>query len=63
MIRTAILLTAGCALLSAQPAPETLVSPEVHPDRTVTFRLRAPKAAEVKLRGEWSHQLGAGRHE
>ena len=28
-------------------------SPEVHPDRRVTFRLLAPKAAEVKLSGEF----------
>jgi len=27
------------------------VSPEVHPDRTVTFRLFAPKASEVVLMG------------
>jgi enterochelin esterase-like enzyme len=27
-------------------------SPEVHPDRTVTFRLRAPKATAVELVGE-----------
>jgi enterochelin esterase family protein len=27
-------------------------SPEVHPDRTVTFRLRAPQAALVELTGE-----------
>ena len=40
---------------SARPAQEvdTLVSPEVHADRRVTFRLRAPKAAEVTLRGDW----------
>jgi enterochelin esterase-like enzyme len=30
-----------------------LVSPEVHPDQRVTFRLAAPKSAEVKLWGEW----------
>lgn len=36
----------------AQPDP--LVSPEVHPDRRVTFRLRAPKAGEVTVAGEWS---------
>ena len=30
-----------------------IVSPEVHPDKRVTFRLQAPKAAEVILRGEW----------
>jgi enterochelin esterase family protein len=28
-------------------------SPEIHPDRTVTFRLFAPKAAEVTLNGSW----------
>jgi hypothetical protein len=27
------------------------VSPDVHPDRTVTFRLFAPKASEVVLMG------------
>jgi hypothetical protein len=35
-------------LLPAQtPAPDGLVSPEVHADHTATFRLRAPKANEV----------------
>src|SRR5258706_5089581 len=29
-----------------------LVSPEVHSDRSVTFRLRAPNAKEVKVSGE-----------
>ncbi len=32
------------------PAP---VSPEVHPDRTVTFRTRAPGALSVTVTGEW----------
>jgi enterochelin esterase family protein len=32
---------------------DTLVSPEVHPDRTVTFRIRAPQASGVKLTGDW----------
>jgi len=31
-----------------------IVSPEVHPDKTVTFRLLAPKASEVVLVGSWS---------
>ena len=39
-------LLAACVY--AEPA-----SPEVHADRTVTFRLSAPKAADVKLWGEW----------
>ena len=37
---------------AAQPA-DTLLSPEVRADRTVTFRLRAPKASEVTVTGEW----------
>lgn len=37
-------------LASPQPQPvDTLVSPEVHADRRVTFRIRAPKASEVTL--------------
>jgi enterochelin esterase family protein len=40
-------------LLSLQGQNAPLTSPEVHADRTVTFRLRAPKAADVLLNGEW----------
>jgi enterochelin esterase family protein len=29
------------------------MSPEIHPDRTVTFRLRWPKASEVAVYGDW----------
>jgi len=32
-----------------RPEPQRLVSPEVHPDGSVTFRFAAPNAAEVKL--------------
>jgi len=35
---------------AAAPRP---VSPEIHADRTVTFRLSAPKANEVTLNGSW----------
>lgn len=35
------------------PANDGLVSPEVHSDGKVTFRIRAPKAAEVTLFGDW----------
>src|SRR5439155_14069802 len=31
----------------------SVVSPEVHADKTVTFRLRAADAKEVKVGGEW----------
>jgi enterochelin esterase-like enzyme len=33
--------------------PAVVVSPEVLPDRRVTFRVRAPKASEVTLTGDW----------
>jgi enterochelin esterase-like enzyme len=39
-------------MLAAQGPPAAVRSPEVHPDRTVTFRLRAPQAALVELTGE-----------
>ena len=35
-----------------------LVSPEIHEDRTVTFRLLAPEANEVKLSGDWMPSEG-----
>jgi enterochelin esterase family protein len=37
---------------AAQRRPPALKSPELHPDRTVTFRISAPKAAEVKISGD-----------
>lgn len=57
-MKTAIYTTAlALTLLTASPAqtppPDGLVSPDVHPDRTVTFRLRAPKASDVTLYGDW----------
>jgi len=50
--------TAATSTPSQTPAsprrefPPTPNSPEVHPDRSVTFRLRAPKATAVELVGE-----------
>ena len=44
---------AGAPAQAARPAP--LKSPETHPDRTVTFRLLAPKATEVTLNGSWDN--------
>jgi enterochelin esterase family protein len=43
----------------ARGVQETLVSPEVHADRTVTFRLYAPKANEVTITGDWMATLEA----
>ena len=51
--RTCLLALMCCSLLPSQP-PKPVVSPEVHPDRTVTFRVRAPKATEVTMNMDWS---------
>ncbi len=34
-------------------APDSVVSPEVHPDHSVTFRIRAPQATEVTVSGDF----------
>jgi enterochelin esterase-like enzyme len=39
---------------SARASAETVISPEVHTDRTVTFRLNAPSATGVVVRCEWN---------
>jgi enterochelin esterase family protein len=50
----------GRAAVGGNGLPQdTLVSPEVHPDRTVTFRIRAPKASQVSLTGDWMATLQA----
>ncbi len=37
-----------------RPSPnDTLISPEVSPDRQITLRLYAPNAKAVRVRGEW----------
>jgi enterochelin esterase family protein len=47
-----LLLTATVAFAQA-PRVDSLVSPEVRSDHRVTFRIRAPKASEVGLSGDW----------
>ena len=43
-----------------EPTPnDTLISPEVQSDRHVTFRIYAPKASEVTLRGDWMEGSGS----
>ena len=42
---------APAAAQAARPVPPK--SPDIHPDRTVTFRLMAPNASEVTLNGSW----------
>jgi enterochelin esterase-like enzyme len=57
MFRTTLPLVSYVVLLSSvalpQPQTDTLVSPEVRPDRRVTFRIRAPKASDVTFFGDW----------
>ncbi|MBM3812311.1 MAG: esterase [Acidimicrobiia bacterium] len=52
-MKTLILSLMIAAASFAQTQAPVPVSPEVHPDGRVTFRVRAPKAAEVTVRGEW----------
>jgi enterochelin esterase-like enzyme len=69
-MKIAMLIAAMAALvhsgLAQQPAgppvsrTPAVRSPEVHPDRRVTFRLYAPKATEVTVSGEF--EVGAPAH-
>ncbi len=61
LLKTGALVTAllHASVAFSQLAPgrgqqgPRIVSPEIHPDKRVTFRLSAPKAAEVLLNGNW----------
>ncbi len=46
------LMMATVAVAQSHRAPP-LKSPEIHPDRTITFRLRAPQAQRVELSGQF----------
>ncbi len=47
------LLLTWAATFAQAPRMDNLVSPEVQLDHRVTFRVRAPKASEVSLIGDW----------
>lgn len=54
MPKSAALALALIATLGGQPAQTpSVVSPEIHPDRTVTFRVLAPKASDAGFFGDW----------
>ncbi|MCC7175358.1 MAG: hypothetical protein IT159_09190 [Bryobacterales bacterium] len=72
LIQTMAVPLALCGALLAQEPPATtpgtrggqtqavkVLSPEVHADGRVTFRLLAPKALEVLLQGNWEGGRGA----
>jgi enterochelin esterase-like enzyme len=48
-----VLLSASIATAQTTQPASTLISPEVRPDRTVTFRIYAPKAKDVSLFADW----------
>ncbi len=48
------LVVATACLACVSMAQALLQSPEVHPDKTITFRLEAPKASSVAVLGEWN---------
>ena len=56
-------LLAVCAWAQTPPAPPPIVSPEVHADRTVTFRFRDPNAKEVLLSREGDKRAPMSRDE
>jgi enterochelin esterase-like enzyme len=63
MVAMAVLVQTGLAQQPAGPPASRIPavrSPEVHPDRRVTFRLYAPKATEVTVSGEF--EVGAPAH-
>ena len=57
-VLTGFVLAALSASAQAPATPAPVISPEVHADRTVTFRLRAPNAQEVLFAREGT-QRGA----
>jgi enterochelin esterase family protein len=49
----AVSLCGALVVLAAPPAADAVVSPQVHADRRVTFRVYAPKASDVSMSGDW----------
>ncbi len=59
LLALATFTAASAQVPQRQPTPnDTLVSPEVQSDKRVTFRIYAPKASEVTLRGDWMEGPG-----
>ncbi len=50
--RSAMILPLFLILATTDSGAQSLISPEVHPDRSVTFRLRAPNAQKVMVARE-----------
>jgi len=52
-MKTTVLLVLAASAAIAQRGAPALHSPEVLPDHRVTFRLKAPKATEVRITGDF----------
>jgi len=63
-MRYVIAIVLLCVIIPAfAQGPQRLVSPEVNPDKTVTFRLRAPSAKEVFVAREGADRLAMQKDE
>lgn len=60
LIIMAIMTLNGISVLSQQAlwGGEEIVSPDIHENKSVTFRLTAPNATEVKIMGDWMPMEG-----
>lgn len=56
LITFSIITTLSMQAQQALGEGSDIISPEVHSDNTVTFRLYAPNATEVKITGDWIPQ-------
>jgi enterochelin esterase-like enzyme len=52
-----ILLLALPILVNAQRRPSNIISPEVLPDNSVIFRVKAPHATDAKVVGTWNRRF------
>jgi len=52
-IAVIVLLAAQATAQQALQGGTEITSPEIHEDHSVTFRIAAPQASEVKLSGDW----------
>lgn len=48
-----IILCTSCVVVAQPPRGPFIISPQVNPDKTITFRYLAPMAGEVKLSGQF----------
>lgn len=44
---------AVCTSITAQQPRQALISPQINADNSITFRLKAPTATSVKIKGSW----------